>query len=73
VLLTPNERRIAEDRPDCYWLYVVTECKGDRSSKSQSRTLRACGARGHKVSHYYLSVDAITGTMQVREKEGKYE
>jgi hypothetical protein len=26
-----------------------------------------------KVFHYYLSVDAITGTMQVREKEGKYE
>ncbi|MCY4170576.1 MAG: DUF3883 domain-containing protein, partial [Bacteroidetes bacterium] len=26
ILLTPNERRIAEDRPDCYWLYVVTSC-----------------------------------------------
>jgi len=24
VLLTPNERRVAEDRRDCYWLYVVT-------------------------------------------------
>ena len=20
ILLTPNERRVAEDRPDCYWL-----------------------------------------------------
>ena len=27
VLLTPNERRVAEDRRDCYWLYVVTSCK----------------------------------------------
>ena len=26
ILLTPNERRVAEDRPDCYWLYVVTDC-----------------------------------------------
>jgi hypothetical protein len=26
VLLTPNERRVAEDRRDCYWLYVVTHC-----------------------------------------------
>ena len=26
ILLTPNERRVAEDRRDCYWLYVVTEC-----------------------------------------------
>ena len=27
VLLTPNEKRVAEDRRDCYWLYVVTDCK----------------------------------------------
>jgi predicted GIY-YIG superfamily endonuclease len=26
VLLTPNEKRVAEDRRDCYWLYVVTDC-----------------------------------------------
>ena len=26
VLLTPNERRVAEDRRDCYWLYIVTNC-----------------------------------------------
>ena len=26
VLLSPNERRVAEDRRDCYWLYVVTHC-----------------------------------------------
>ena len=25
VILTPNEHRIAEDRRDCYWLYVVTD------------------------------------------------
>jgi hypothetical protein len=22
-----DERRVAEDRSDCYWLYVVTSCK----------------------------------------------
>ena len=26
VLLTPNELRVAQDRRDCYWLYVVTNC-----------------------------------------------
>lgn len=26
VLLTPNEHRVAQDRRDCYWLYVVTDC-----------------------------------------------
>jgi len=29
VLLTPNERRVAEDRRDCYWLYVVTNCDSE--------------------------------------------
>jgi len=24
--LTPNEKRVAEDRRDCYWLYVATRC-----------------------------------------------
>lgn len=26
VLLTPNERCVAEDRRGCFWLYVVTNC-----------------------------------------------
>jgi len=26
VLLSPNERRVAQNRRDCYWLYVVTRC-----------------------------------------------
>lgn len=26
IILTPNEYRVAEDRRDCYWLYVVTDC-----------------------------------------------
>jgi hypothetical protein len=25
IILTPNEHRVAEDRRDCYWLYVVTD------------------------------------------------
>jgi superfamily II DNA or RNA helicase len=74
VLLTPNERRIAEDRPDCYWLYVVTECKGD--PKLQEPIKDPARLRWHevtKVAHYYLSLDALRQPMQVREKEGKYE
>jgi superfamily II DNA or RNA helicase len=26
IILTPNEHRVAEDRRDCYWLYVVSNC-----------------------------------------------
>ncbi len=52
VLLTPNERRIAEDRPDCHWFYVVTECKGD--PKLQEPIKDPARLRWHevvKVSH----------------------
>jgi len=35
VSLPPNEKRVAEDRRDCYWLYVVTDCSvGQASSLS---------------------------------------
>jgi superfamily II DNA or RNA helicase len=27
ITVTPNEYRVAQDRRDCYWLYVVTNCK----------------------------------------------
>ena len=29
VCLTPNEKRVAEDRRDCYWLYVVRISSGE--------------------------------------------
>ena len=44
ILLTPNERRVAEDRRDCYWLYVVTNCAAPSSFKSLSATPH--GSRG---------------------------
>jgi superfamily II DNA or RNA helicase len=33
VALTPNEKRTAEDRRDCFWLYVVTRCKRPEGPK----------------------------------------
>jgi hypothetical protein len=27
ITITPNEYRVAQDRRDCYWIYVVTNCK----------------------------------------------
>jgi len=73
VLLTPNERRVAEDRRDCYWLYVVTHCK----SKPQLQTPIKDPARFEwhevtKVDHYYLSVSAVTQPMQVREESPEF-
>ena len=68
VLLTPNERRVAEDRRDCYWLYVVTDC--DASPRLQDPVRDPAGLDWNevkKVAHYYLSVDAVAQPMELRE------
>ena len=73
VLLTPNERRVAEDRRDCYWLYVVTDC--DLKPKLQEPIKDPARFEWNevtKVSHYYLSVDAMTQPMQVKEDISQY-
>jgi superfamily II DNA or RNA helicase len=73
ILLTPNERRVAEDRRDCYWLYVVTDC--DTTPKLQEPIRDPARLDWHevtKVAHYYLSVDAMMQPMQVREEPPPY-
>jgi hypothetical protein len=73
VLLTPNEKRVAEDRRDCYWLYVVTHCKSE--PKLQEPILDPAQYEWHevtKVAHYYLSVNAMTQPMEVRETGAPY-
>ena len=67
VLLTPNERRVAEDRPDCYWLYVVTDCgRTPVLQEPMPDPARFPWRKVTKVQHYYLTVDAMTGPMPVR-------
>lgn len=73
ILLTPNERRVAEDRPDCYWLYVVTNCAG--TPHLQEPIQNPAQFPWHevtKVQHYWLEVDAMTRPMEVREERGSY-
>ncbi len=73
VLLTPNERRVAEDRRDCYWLYVVTHC--DTSPVLHEPIPDPARLPWHEVTqvaHYYLSVDALTKPMQLRESPPRY-
>jgi len=68
VLLTPNERRVAEDRRDCYWLYVVTDCATNPTLQEPIQDpARLEWHEVTKVAHYYLSVNAVTRPMQVRE------
>ena len=73
ILLTPNERRVAEDRRDCYWLYVVTNCDTEPALQEPIRDpARFAWHEVTKVAHYYLSVNAMTQPMQVREDGPPY-
>jgi superfamily II DNA or RNA helicase len=73
ILLTPNERRVAEDRRDCFWLYVVTNCNTDPTLQEPIRDpARLDWTEVTKVAHYYLSVDAVKSPMQVIEASPPY-
>ena len=73
ILLTPNERRVAEDRPDCFWLYVVTDCDKTPCLQEPIRNpARLDRNEVTKVAHYYLAVNAMTKPMQVREDSPPY-
>lgn len=73
VLLTPNERRVAEDRRDCFWLYVVTHCSTEPQLQEPIRDpARLDWNEVTKVAHYYLSVNAMTAPMQVCEDSPPY-
>lgn len=69
IRLTPNEKRVAEDRRDCYWLYVVTNCASTPTLQTPIRD--PAQLEWHEVSqveHYYLTVDALSQPMQFSEK-----
>jgi len=73
ILLTPNERRVAEDRRDCYWLYIVTGCNTIPQMQEPIRDpARYEWNEVRKIAHYYLSVDAMTQPMQIREDTSPY-
>lgn len=76
--------RLAKDRRDCYWLYVVTNCKVGQASRPSATTARMAVPQLQepikdparfpwhevtKVAHYWLEVDAMTKPMMVREEQ----
>ena len=60
VFLTPNERRVADDRRDCYWFYVVTDCDATPVVKLFKDPARFPWSEVTAVKHYQLSVKAMT-------------
>jgi hypothetical protein len=74
VLLTPNERRVAEDRRDCYWLYVVTNCGSEPQLQSPFKDPARFGWHEvRKVEHYWLEVNAMTQPTELREEGPPYQ
>ena len=64
---------MAEDRPDCFWLYVVTDCdNAPRLQEPIRDPARLDWNEVTKVAHYYLSVDAMNRPMQVRQDSPPY-
>jgi hypothetical protein len=60
IVLTPNERRVAEDRRDCYWLYVVTDCA--TAPRLREPIKDPAHFQWHevtKVQHYTLELDRL--------------
>ena len=71
ILLTPNEHRVAEDRPDCFWLYIVTNCAD--TPQLQEPIQNPGRFQWHEVSkiqHYWLQVDAMTQPMAKGDQDG---
>jgi len=65
ILLTPNERRVAEDRRDCYWLYVVTNCKDEpQLQEPVPDPARFDWQEVKKVAHYWLDVSSINRSIR---------
>ena len=74
ILLTPNERRVAEDRRDCYWLYIVTNCAdAPILQKSIQDPARIQWREVSKVQHYWMEVNAMTEPVAVREAGAEYD
>jgi superfamily II DNA or RNA helicase len=68
ICLTPNEKRVAEDRRDIYWLYIVTNCK-DTPTLHEPITdpARLEWHEVRKVDYYSIRVDTSTGVMRLFE------
>ncbi len=71
ILLTPNERRVAEDRRDCFWLYIVTNCAGTPVMQEPIQDpAKFPWHEVSKVQHYWLQVDAMTKPLVLGGSDG---
>ncbi len=60
VIVTQNEHRVAQDRRDCYWLYVVTNCNAEPKFRTIKDPASQVWRSVQKVQHYTMHVNALT-------------
>ena len=73
IFLSPNERRMSDERRDLYWLYIVTHC--DTAPKLEEPIKDPARFPWHevkKVEHYRLDVNAMTQPMELRAEPPPY-
>ena len=63
IIVTPNEHRVTEDRRDCYWLYVVTDCASEQPELEAHKDPARFGWREvTQVAHFTLPTGALGRT-----------
>jgi hypothetical protein len=60
VIVTPNEHRVAQDRRDCYWLYVVTNCDAEPKLTTIKDPAAQSWQPVQKVQHYTIASNSLT-------------
>ncbi len=61
ILLTPNEHRVAQDRRDCYWLYVVKSCDIRPTVMPIKDPAQLPWGEIVKVQHYAITLRDLPG------------
>ncbi len=59
IMLTPNERRTADDRREAFWLYIVRNCRTTPVVEPVRDPARFDWKEVLKVAHYALPADRI--------------
>ncbi len=66
IIITPNEHRVAQDRRDCYWLYVVTHCNSEPLLETIKDPASQSWQAVQKIQHYTLPTNAIAPEKETR-------
>jgi hypothetical protein len=59
LILTPNEHRVAQDRRDYYWLYVVTHCNAEPKLTTIKDPAAQPWQPVQNVAHYCLATNRM--------------